>query len=90
MQTKLDYVEQTRDSTRTTPTEGKDRVVLDENTDYFVSELDIVLRALPSNKSEPLNHLLLGDWLVFKGEQTTDWAKVSLSWLYRVDTFVFL
>ena len=49
---------------------------LKENTNYFISEIDVVLRSSSSNKSKPLNHLLLGDWLSYKGEQTTNWAKV--------------
>ena len=51
-------------------------MVLDKNTNYFVSDIDVVIRSSSSKKSDALNHLLLGDWLRYTGEQTADWAKV--------------
>lgn len=51
-------------------------MALIKNTNYFVSDIDVVIRTSSSKKSKALNHLLLGDWLTYKGEQTASWAKV--------------
>ena len=51
-------------------------MVLDQNTNYFISDIDVVIRSSSSKQADALNHLLLGDWLRYKGEQTDDWAKV--------------
>ncbi len=44
---------------------------------YFISALDVVLRASADEHSDPVNHLLFGDWLRFLGEEQGDWARVK-------------
>ena len=43
---------------------------------YFISVRDAVLRDDAAENSDPLNHLLFGDWLKFLGEEKNGWAKV--------------
>lgn len=47
-----------------------------EGNSYFVSVTDTVIREKSAKKSEPLNHLLLGDWMRYLGEETTKAAKM--------------
>ena len=51
-------------------------MALIEGNSYFVAEIDVILRESSSDDAEAVNHLLLGDWLRYEGEETTDWAKV--------------
>lgn len=51
-------------------------MALNTRTNYFVSEIDQVLRAAPASDAAAVNHLLLGDWLRYLGEETTEWAKI--------------
>lgn len=51
-------------------------MALRRGINYFVSVIDVVLRSSSSDDANAVNHLLLGDWLRFAGEETTDWAKV--------------
>ena len=44
---------------------------------YFVSVTDTVLRKAGSKSSTPINHLLLGDWMKYLGEETASWAKMQ-------------
>lgn len=43
---------------------------------YFVSATDTVLHKSGSKTSSALNHLLMGDWMRYLGEETRSWAKV--------------
>lgn len=45
-----------------------------EGADYFVAEDDIFVYETPGRKKR--NHLLLGDWLRYLGEDDGDWVKV--------------
>lgn len=47
-----------------------------KNTNYFIQQSDVVLRAEPKKKSQARNHLLFGDWLAYAGEQKGTWVKV--------------
>ncbi len=51
---------------------------LKENTSYFVKLRDIVLRLNPDEKTSKnaVNHLILGDYVRYLGEQKGDWVKV--------------
>ena len=62
---------------------------LNTNTNYFVSVSDTVLRKSNSKSSTAENHLLMGDWLRYLGDETTNWAKVRCrgcdGWLPKSD-----
>lgn len=51
-------------------------MALIENNHYFVSTSSVVLREAPDAKSQPKNHLLFGDWLVYKGPIQNGFAKI--------------
>ena len=62
-------------------------MALRKNTNYFISDIDAVLRSSASDDSAAVNHLLLGDWLRFTGEESADWAKIrsrgNTGWLRK-------
>ena len=45
-------------------------------TSYFVADKSVVLRAEADKKSDALNQLIFGDWLLFKGGIDGDWAEI--------------
>ena len=47
-----------------------------ENRNYYVASRDAVLREKAAGNSAPVNHLLFGDWMRYKGETKNGWAKV--------------
>jgi beta-lactamase superfamily II metal-dependent hydrolase len=51
---------------------------LKTNTPYFVNQTDVVLRLEPKEKTSKnaANHLILGDYLRYLGEQDADWIFV--------------
>lgn len=51
-------------------------MTLHTRRNYFVCAIDEVLRVAPSFDADAVNHLLLGDWLRYLGEETSDWAKI--------------
>ena len=66
---------------------------LSENTNYFISSTDAVLRATPGKaKGNEMNHLIYGDWLKYLGETKSGWAKVrtrgrqNISYTFKGDS----
>ena len=51
-------------------------MTLQTNKSYFISESDLVLRIDADSRSTPLNHLILGDWLRYLGEESGEWIKI--------------
>ena len=51
-------------------------MALSKRSNYFVSERDAILRKIPSNAGDPINHLIYGDWLRWLGETKGAWEKV--------------
>lgn len=49
---------------------------LKKNIPYFLNETESVLRAKPNIKEDAVNHLILGDYVAFLGENFRDWVKV--------------
>ena len=45
---------------------------------YFINETDVVLRIKPvdSLNKNSINHLILGDYVKYLGEENGDWVKV--------------
>lgn len=46
-----------------------------KNKSYYISTHDAVIRKSSNPKSDPLNHLLFGDWLKYLGEENADFIK---------------
>ncbi|HMB99650.1 MAG TPA: hypothetical protein VKN14_01295 [Flavobacteriaceae bacterium] len=51
-------------------------MTLINNHQYYVSTTSVVLRKSPDEKSDPKNHLLFGDWLLYKGIIQNGFANV--------------
>jgi beta-lactamase superfamily II metal-dependent hydrolase len=51
-------------------------MALKKNKDYFISQPSVVLRSKAKAKSDPINHLIFGDWLRWLGETKNNWQKV--------------
>lgn len=51
-------------------------MTLSKKADYFIARRDVVLREKNSDKSDPVNHLIFGDWLCWLGESKGPWEKV--------------
>lgn len=51
-------------------------MALSKSTDYFIAKNSAVLRSEASHKSDPVNHLIFGDWLRWLGETKGSWHKV--------------
>ncbi|MGI9372307.1 MAG: ComEC/Rec2 family competence protein [Hyphomicrobiales bacterium] len=51
-------------------------MALSTTKNYYISQNTAVLRESSDAGSEPLNHLLFGDWLRWLGESDGDWHKV--------------
>ncbi len=51
---------------------------LDTDTPYFVNDVDVVLRLAPKETTtkNAANHLILGDYVGYLGEENGDWIKV--------------
>ncbi len=47
------------------------------NRSYFVSATDTVLRDTPAKSGTALNHLIMGDWMRYLGEDTASWARMK-------------
>lgn len=56
-----------------------------KNKEYFIGVSDVVLSSEPNKKSKAKNHLLLGDWLTYTGEEKNSWVQVrcrgDIGWL---------
>lgn len=51
-------------------------MTLKKNNQYFVSWTDVVLYEEADEKSEALNHLIMGDWLQYRGEKKNGFIKI--------------
>ena len=64
-------------------------MALIEGNSYYVSVSSTVLRKSGSKSSTALNHLLLGDWMLYLGEETANWAKMKCrgckGWIPKAD-----
>ena len=64
--------------------------MLNSSTPYFVNKRDVVLRINPkdSTSKNAVNHLILGDYIRYLGENNGDWIKVrsrnSTGWIKKV------
>ncbi len=50
---------------------------LKKNKNYFISQPSVVLRSNASGKSDPVNHLIFGDWLRWLGETKSNWQRIK-------------
>ena len=62
-------------------------MTLSQKENYFISVRDAVMYEEASAKSEPVNHVIFGDWLRWRGESSDGWEKIScrgdLGWVRR-------
>lgn len=62
---------------------------LSTHKSYFINKSDVVLRRNPEKGSDPVNHLILGDYVNYKGEIHGEWIKVrsrrNNGWIKNTD-----